>query len=188
VPACVVSAYGSGGLPSLSSLLRRIAEEVERRRSLRESFRELSSSWDGICLVASVTVKASEGSQKRLATLWFCVAGVVDVGKIVGLPAQDGELFWEGRWVRSDDDHAWAWANGYDTYEYNAQVASLLRLKLAISTGELKVRQGCDFGIDLTEGRGRAVVDGTRREDEDRKRRVSGMEVGNMLELFVGRS
>ena len=96
----MVSAYGCRGSSFLISLLRRIAEEVERRKSLRKSFRPFTSSaW--LCSVGFVAVRVPEDEQKRLAIFWFGVSGGVDKGKIVELPAQDGELFWERKCVRA---------------------------------------------------------------------------------------
>jgi hypothetical protein len=66
--------------------------EVERRRSLRSSLRPLAAS-AGSGSAESGAVKVLEDEQKRLATLWFSVSGVADEERIVGLPAQDGELF-----------------------------------------------------------------------------------------------
>jgi len=77
---------------------------------------------------------------------------------------------------------------GYDTYEYNAHVALSLNFRFAIAREEAKVRQVRDSGIGLTMGRGQAVVDGTRRKQQE-KRRASREErrLGHMLEVVVGR-
>jgi hypothetical protein len=88
---------------------------AERRRSLRKSLRSLASSaWSS--RVGSVAVNVSAGSQKRHAILRFCVSGVADEEKIVGIPVQDGD-------------------------EYSLHVAASLNFRLSMSRGRSKVRQ-----------------------------------------------
>lgn len=58
----------------------------------------------------------SEDSQEILAILWFGVSGVVDEGKIIGSPVQDGD-------------------------QYNVHIDPSLSLRSAVSRGDSKVRQ-----------------------------------------------
>lgn len=81
-------------------LLRRYVREVERRRSLRKSLCPLASS-AGFAFDGSAVPEASEGSQKRLATLWFAGSGAVDEWRHVGSLVQEGELLLERTFVKA---------------------------------------------------------------------------------------
>lgn len=77
--------------------------------------------------------------------------------------------------------------NACDTYENNTHVAPSPSFRFVALSGKSKVRQARASGIDLAKGRGDAVVEGTRKEARGRRKRVSGTEIGGMLELGVKR-
>ena len=80
-------------------LLRRFVREVERRRSLRKSLCPVASS-AGFAFDGSAVVEISEGSQKRLVTLWFAGTGAVDEWRHVGSLVQEGVLLLERTFVK----------------------------------------------------------------------------------------
>ena len=81
-------------------LLRRYVREVERRRSLRKSLCPLASS-AGFAFDGSAVPEVSEGSQKRLVTLWFAGSGAGDEWRHVGSLMQEGELLLERTFVKA---------------------------------------------------------------------------------------
>ena len=79
------------------------------------------------------------------------------------------------------------WAGMCDTYEYHVHVALSLTSRLAASSGKFCVRQARAFRVEMANGRGNAVADGTR-EAKGKKKSVSGRrEIGNMLRLGAER-